>query len=427
MSNFFKKNNKESTALLFNKRVVYESTSNNDKYKNLVNFRAEKILYGRVDRNFVPMIIPENSSKIKYFSSRATNSQGFKALNFVVDAFNDLQQQFKKSLLLSKIDPNDPYLSNLKIYKAYESPFLLYEKYISRYNIIIKNSNNMNSNKLENFDMLSNNLLLTLNNAAKTNPLTFTAFIKSRKTPISISGLAIEISDLDYTNDEEKVNNFISSKNWNFYLNACRSYGFMVDLNNPWRLIADIGSQPMIEYASKYGYTDTNSILFNYYRKASFVYYNSFISRMYDMYNFFKPVSIIKLSDCKGNTILNNIIPDSYKSIEKLKESYGQDNFLMLYCKLRFSEEESQYTEQEKNTILRDTLQLSKSKGANVAIEQFEIFLNETLDYQGSLGYYIEKSRAGEEQEDFTRTSTSQQSTATTTTTTTTTTQTTGY
>ena len=34
-----------------------------------------------------------------------------------------------------------------------------------------------------------------MENASKTNPLTFPAYIKSKKTPINISGLAIEIAD----------------------------------------------------------------------------------------------------------------------------------------------------------------------------------------------------------------------------------------
>ena len=52
---------------------------------------------------------------------------------------------------------------------------------------------------------------------------------------------------------------------------------------------------------------------------------------------------------------------------------------------------------------MRDTLQLSKTKSTNTAIEQFERFLNETLDYQGSLSYYVDKSRI-EEQEKINQT-----------------------
>ena len=427
MSTFYKENNRESTFELFNKKLVYLSDSSSDTYENLIDFTAEKILYGRVNRIFVPIVIPQNTTRLKNFSSESVTPSGLKALDFVVDAFSDLQKQFIKCNQIGKIDNSDQYLTNLKVYKAYIDPYIRYERYIRQLKNVKKTDPIIDSSNLQDFKTLSDNLFDVMKNVSKTNPLTFPAYIKSKKTPINISGLVIEIADLDASNDDEKINAFVNSKNWDFYLNACKSYGFMVDQNVPWRLIADIGSQPMLEYAKNYNSTSIDQILVKYYQSAHYSYYNNFSQQLLTMYNDIKPRSIIKLSECNNKTKVKRVRPENYKTNEKLKESYGQDNFLMLYCKLRFSEEESQYTEQEKNTILRDTLQLSKSKSANVAIEQFEIFLNQTLDYQGSLGYYIEKSRAGEEQEDFTRTSTSQQSTATTTTTTTTTTQTTGY
>ena len=69
----------------------------------------------------------------------------------------------------------------------------------------------------------------------------------------------------------------------------------------------------------------------------------------------------------------------------------------MLYCKLRFSEEESQYTEQEMNSLINDVIQISNIRSESMAIKRFERNLNKTFDYQGSLGYYINNSRAQEE------------------------------
>ena len=398
MSTFYKENNKESAFELFNKKLVYLSDSSSETYRNLIDFTAEKILYGRVNRIFVPIVIPQNTTRLKNFSSESVTSSGLKALDFVVDAFNDLQRQFIKCSKIGNIDNSDPYLTNLKVYKAYIDPYVRYEKYIRQLKSIIKTDPIIDSNNLQDFKTLSDSLFNVMEKASKNNPLTFPAYIKSKKTPINISGLAIEIADLDASNDDKKINAFINSKNWNFYLNTCRSYGFMVDQNVPWRLIADIGSQPMLEYASNYNSNSTDQILVKYYQSAHYSYYNNFSQQLLTMYNDIKPRAIIKLSECNNKTKIKRVRPQEYKTTEILKESYGQDDFLMLYCKLRFSEEESQYTDQEKNTIMRDTLQLSKTKSTNTAIEQFERFLNETLDYQGSLRYYIDKSRT-EEQE----------------------------
>ena len=407
MSTYYKEKNSESSMELFNKRVIYDSTAQSMQYSNLVNFKAEKILYGRVNRVFIPITIPQGSKKLKAFSSKSRTTQNLKALNFVVDAFTDLQQQFDKCRLAGKIDASDQYLSSLKVHKAYVDPHQRYEKYIKKLNSVLKTENSINSKNLKNFDMLAENIINTVEKTGLTNPITFPAFMKSRKCPINVSGLAIEIADLSAENDDEKINKFIRSKNWQFFLNTCRTYGFMVDQSVPWRLVADIGSQPMLEYAKKYiNLVDTNSILANCYQSAEFSYYNSFTQRMLDMYYNMKPRTIIEVSECKGKTKLKKTKPKEYKSKKILQESYGQENFLMLYCKLRFSEEESQYTEEQKNILIKDVIQISKNKNQSLAINRFENFLNKTFDYQGSLGYYIKGNRAREEEEIFGETGT---------------------
>ena len=402
MSTFYKESNNETAFELFNKRKVYKYSSSNKTYSNLTNFVAEKILYGRVDRLFTPITIPEDSARIKNISSKSNRSQGFRALDFVVDAFADLQKQFEKCRNLGQIDPNDDYLSSLQVYKAYTSPYKLYENYINIFSSKLKTLDSIDSGNIKDFDALSKNLLTTMNKTGKINPLTFPAFVKSRKTPINISGLAIEIADLSASNDKEKYDKFINSPNWNFYLNACRTYGFMVDLDVPWRLVADIGSSPMIEYARKYlNNASTNSILFNYYERCSSKYYSSFTQRMYKMYYNIKPTNIIKLNECNGRVITKRIKPTEYKNKDILQEKYGQESFLMLYCKLRFTEEESQYTEEQQNIIINDIIQLTKNKTENYAIGEFERFLNKTFDYQGSLGYYIKGNEEREQKEIF--------------------------
>jgi len=86
-------------------------------------------------------------------------------------------------------------------------------------------------------------LMLFFESTVNRYPVTYPAFIKSKYCPISVSGLAIEVADLDFNNDDAKIEQFIKSNNWEFYLNACASYGFMVDSRMPWRLVADIGQE----------------------------------------------------------------------------------------------------------------------------------------------------------------------------------------
>ena len=398
----YKEKNSESAFELFNKRTIYLENSDSAAYSNLIDFFAEKMMYGRVNRLFVPIPIPQGSARLKSLSQKSKTSNGLRVLNFVADAFSDLRRQFDKCLQAGKIDDSDEYLSSLKVHKAYMDPYNLYEKYLRKINSGVRSSAIMDSKNIRNFDEVSDRLTQIMDRSGTINPITFPAFVKSKKVPINISGLVIEIADLNASNDQEKIDKFINSKNWKFYLNVCRTYGFMVDKNVPWRLVADIGSDPMIEYAKKYKLNDTNEILSRCYESASYRYYNTFTQRMLDLYYTIKPTIIIKNIECEsGRTITRTERPMEYKNIELLQEKYGQENFLMLYCKLRFTEEESRYTEEQKNILIKDVIRLSKSTSESKAIADFERFLNKTFDYQGSLSYYLNKSIATEQEEIF--------------------------
>ena len=392
MSQFFKESNTESAFELFNKKLVYKQAAGSPDYQNLVDFRAEKILYGRVNRIFTPIVIPRNSYNLKSFSGKSNNNM--KALNFVVDAFTDLQQQFDKCRNTNKIAIDDPYLSSLKVFKAYIDPHAYYDQYSANLRSSFLNSSRLDQNKIKNFDFMVDGLYDIMDTDGKLNPLTFPAFVKSRKAPISISGLVVEIADLDTNNDEEKINNFIKSKNWLFYLNACRSYGFMVDKEVPWRLIADIGSQPMLEYASRYNSNNTNQILTNYYETAHYNYFISFTDSMLNLYNNLKPNILIETSDCGDRTRTNTYKPVSYTNTDQLKNHLGTDRIIEMYCNFRFSEEETQFTDQQRNSIITDTVRIAKNSSDSAAISNFEKLINKTFDYQGSLGYYIRQEQA---------------------------------
>ena len=420
MSTFYKEKNNESTFELFNKRVVYFGDSSSDTYTNLIDFTAEKIMYGRVSRTFAPIVIPQGSSRLKQIPSETLTSQGLQALDFVVDAFLDLQQQFLKCSIANKINNSDEYLTNLKVYKAYVDPYNRYEQYMRRYRPILQQDSRMNSTNMENFDIMANGLSEIVGSAGQTNPFTFPAFVKSRKAPINISGLAIEIADLDAANDDEKINSFINSPNWNFYLNTCRTYGFMVDQNVPWRLVADIASEPMLEYARNYNLNSVDEILTFTYQSAYYSYYQNFTQILLDMYNQFKPRSIIKINECNSRVNVTRVRPREYANTDILTMNYNQSKLINLYCNIRFDEEETQYTDNQKFKLIKDTLQISKSRSAGVAIELFEREINKTFDYQGSLGYYIQKSEVREQEEIFGEPEVATMSTNTTT-------QTTGY
>jgi len=395
MSKYYKENNSESTFNLFNKNIMYKGAMLPlyKKYPNVTDFSSEKILYGRVDRTFVPIVIPENSRNLKKFTGKSSTNKNLQALNFVVDAFTDLQQQFDKCRNLNQIATDDPYLSSLKVYKSYIDPYEYYRRYLIDFTQSIKNFPIFDQNKITNFEYVQNGLYEVMVSSGKLSPFTFSGFVKNKKTPINISGLVIEIADLNADNDDQKITDFIHSTNWEFYINTCKSYGFMVDQNVPWRLVADIGSTAMLQYAQKYRCNSTNDILIKYYQYAHSTYYNIFIDNILNLYNTLKPNIIIEAIDCNSNTKTKISKPKEYE-INQLKNNLTSNQILEMYCNLRFLEEEINFDEIQRNSLIRDIQQASKTRTVMYAVTQFENLINKTFDYQGSLGYYIRQQRA---------------------------------
>ena len=68
---------------------------------------------------------------------------------------------------------------------------------------------------------------------------------------------------------------------------------------------------------------------------------------------------------------------------------------MRLYFNLRFEEEESSYSEVERESLIRDLLSLYYITRTSTTILVFERILNKTFDYLGSMTY-IMKARDNE-------------------------------
>jgi hypothetical protein len=391
MSIFYAENNKEGARDLFEKRAIYLSRVSNLDRSNLVDFNfGEKLLYGRVNRFFVPIEVENTLLKMKQFKRVVDTQKSISALPFVVDAFEQMARQFEKCAQLRKIDTTDQFLTNLRVYKAYEDHNVLYSNHKKVYRESLKTIFRTHNINIKNFDEFIKELMVILQSTAARNAFTKTGYIKSKRCSPTASGLTIEIANLDASNDDIKISQFINSLNWDFYVQTCASYGFMVDKTVPWRIVADIGSFPyksaIYDYAENYDLNSTNDIILIAYRPVHIKYYENFKTQMFLLYNTVKRKSFLELQDCEGSTISKKIIPASY-TMESLSRKYSESYFMKLYFQIRFMEEESKFTDDEKNMIIDDCLEIMLNSGTLKALNVFERILNKTLDYNGSLSY----------------------------------------
>jgi hypothetical protein len=394
MSKFYVEGEDESTLTLFNKRIIYDFDSQNENYTNLVNFNfGEKFLYGRVSRKMKPIYFNNELVKLKTFNP--INSQGTppQAINFVVDMFNRLSTQFDKCVTTGKINPDDPFLSSLKVYKAFQDPTQLHTSFLqTQFNTFSRQLKNTRYRNLQEFMIRFESLL---EESLKLYPITLAGFVKSRFCPISVSGLAIEIADSDYFDDNGKIEEFINSPNWEFYLNACRSYGFMIDKLIPWRIVADIGTTECIEYSRNYGLLNTDQILRESYGRTDLIFFNRLKFYILNLYNQ-NTNTYPEVYDCNGEP-KTRFVEVAKVNINQFDKIYSEERMLKLYFKIRMMEEDKNLSEGQKVKLINDSIKLYKLKGLSRSLDRFETIVTQPFDSPGSLSYVNDRFQKANE------------------------------
>src|SRR3990167_8380930 len=214
----------------------------------LIDLWYDKQNYGKVDRKGNYVFLSE--SNLSPIDDEGT----FMAADFVVDAFHDLQQYFERAKVQGRINKDSVY-DKIKPYRAWQNLNEIYHQNMSKiyeaFVVSYINTNNRSS-KILNFRDFINEFILFSKDVLR-HPITKTAFVKSNKCPVFVSGLVIDIAKETYTTKEKTLQKYINDSNYGFYLNAAEKFGFYINKHIPWQIIANVGSKSMLKYAEKYG------------------------------------------------------------------------------------------------------------------------------------------------------------------------------
>ena len=387
MSKYFTKSNKESTVELFNKRTIYRMRAYRSvpAAKNIIDFNlAEKCFYGKVDYYYSPIYLYQQGM-LKPLRGEGNHT----AINFVADLFNEMASEFDRCVVTGQISKDDPFLSSLRVFKSFEDPQQKYNEYKALLFANFRRSLSRNNIEIENFDHFLEHFMKIMPRFSKSMPFTFPAYIKTRENSILTSGLAIEIADLSYENDEEKKKQFLQSRNWAFFVNACNKYGFMIDYNVPWRIVCDIKAEEIHPYIAPY-FNNASALLSDGYTKASMGYLNNFVGDLNQLYQKCIKKLIVKIGDCDGKTTRQKIRPPRY-TIEQLYQSYGLNHFLKLYMRLRLCEEKPEMPIFDRHKLIKDVMfYMPHARNPLLVIEHnFERIINKPFDKRYSSTYNI--------------------------------------
>ena len=261
MTDYKGKNKTKSTRIIAAQRAIYKLNAfkegGNEKPKSGKNFNfAERTQYGRVDTNF-NTVFPIRS-QLKRLSNPDKKVNMYSTVNFVADAFERFVAKMEQAVIFGNCPKDHPYLSKIKVYRAHQDPYGLYSEYIE--DLLDTFVDQINEKTILSFDDWTNQFIYFCKRNGAKFPITFSGFQRTDKSNIFTSVLAISISDIKADDDTKKQEFFLDYPALDFYVNAAKQYGFYVDSDMPWVLVADLNSPAMSLYTKKYDLSTVDQI-----------------------------------------------------------------------------------------------------------------------------------------------------------------------
>ena len=343
---------------IFKQRKLYKNM--NARMSNTVDFWYRDTLYGRVDRD--GNAIYPSESYMKQF--KGTDCPLY-ALSFVVDAYHDFTRRFVTQHATNPVFRDEKYLfpQNFVAKKAWASTSQIYHLVADgKYKGFVREylSDREKSRQVTSFDTFIEAFMSYLNETGTVVPFTRTGIITSLSCSPNINGLCVEFSREDYSKDLKKHDGFLVSPFFLSYKRAAEFHGFRIDINAPWRLVADLTSPKMAEYMAKYRVTVDN-VFDKCYVKSYMYDLQSLKVYLRQIYNSFV-VSQPRIRTGRRTTLYREQVQKSEFA------RYDSAYWIRTYAKIRRTEVIEKYSDQKFREIIEEANYIKKSLDMGAAI-----------------------------------------------------------
>ena len=393
---FFAKNSMKA-ADLFYERSKYKALAFAKSGSPVIKdfWDHELIFYGRVDARG-SIVIPR---KEKIRALPGTNKKSLFALDFVVDAFKDLKKNvhaLQREGCLATQNPDgtvELYLVPFEPVRAYKSPMKGYGSQIKRIydsflSLYMKGENRYA--EVMNFEEFRKAFHYFVLHYLHGMPFNFSSFAISPFNSVLGTGLAIDIAELDAGDDPVKEEKFLDNPRLKLYQNLAQEYGFYIDKNVPWRLVADLESTALRPYiVGRYPeMSDTHSLFEEYYDTATsqdFTLMRSQLIRFYNRFVTSRPREMIPQRGCP--TKFKTVHREPAVTEESLAETYSDADWVEMYADFRNLESPIAYPPNVVTQIIKNAKDLANKVDTTKAIDYIDYKFKGYTAIPRSTGY----------------------------------------
>ena len=390
--------NASRSGPLFIKRNIYrlfayESADNLDsKLPPPVKdfWRQENYLYGRVNEQYTPMMCSEpNLVEIE---------PGVRVMDFVALAYEQMKKEYQLAQQAGRFPVELPTLSTCVAQRGYISPRGMYKNISTMLGgtilkIAASREDVMRETiSLEKFIPFFMRFVKT---QAMGFPLTFSSFVMGGYGYTMQTGLAFEIADFPHDADEAKIKDFIANPYFSFYKTVALKYGFSIDMNAPWRLVADLGSPRMQQFmaltmgSGKMGPTK----YFNTRASPAFTVdiekLKTLAIRTYNSLCASRPR--VKTYQLRNGKLEPHTLFRKPSNRQEMDQLFSFDQWLKFYIELKNIEKGGIFPETRLKHIFNNSQNLANSLDKQRAIGYINRNFDEIRSVNGSLNYSLYK------------------------------------
>jgi len=323
----------------YDERVEYKNNfpAGIRDYRTL-DFWYEDMLYGRINTNGDTVYPSEAFLK----QLRTDEKESHFVLNFVADAYQAFrntmrQQEFKQQFVSLDGTPFEDRFQPARGWKNTNEDYTVYLKNYYDNNVIPYMSDPSRINEIQNLDDFIEVFTRLIDRTSLHVPLTKTEYITCKYASPLSSGLVVEFSDANHAEDFSKIVDFTNNINFELYRDMARQYGFAIDKNAPWRMIANLGSNRMQVFMGRYG-LDIKGVFDNYYYESHFLDIPTLKSYLLQFYNYFvlsfPEVTIPAIKKVRGvNLTLTSVVPRAIMTRAEYQGRYDNLFWLRFYIK----------------------------------------------------------------------------------------------
>ena len=353
-----------------------------------------KTFYARIDPNGVPIYPLDN--KLKRLEGDPNKS--LFALNFVANAFEDFRRHY---LALNKEDATGTAFEFMTPHEAYQNPLAVRDRLMQQLYTLFTSTFLLKKKRYEkviSFRTFLEQFKVFFSEIKGNMPITLSSFLFSNYLSPLSSAVMIEIADAPYGNDEDKCVEFLQNVCFRCYSQTATKFGFKIDKNIPWRLIADLKSPCMAKYMSTYMFKKSdnpiqyenfafNTMFPHYYNKSYVGDVNAIIdvlSRFYYSYISENPVFTRYYYSKKCGAYKKQVVERERISQEMISEHFPLSYWLNYYIEILSIEVPGNQTNKELGLVVAKAQTKLRKQGLDSAVEYvFETFKENMLTREG--------------------------------------------